>query len=152
LKLYFDSCCFNRPYDDQSQERIHLESEAILAIIKRSKQNNIKIIGSPALDLEISRISNNDKMEKVKEFYEQTVNVKIEYNELIINRVKVLSEKSNIRTLDKFHLAFAENAEADILLTTDDKFEKACLRLNLNTNVSNPLKYLMGNIKNENDG
>jgi len=31
MKYYFDNCCFNRPYDDQTQERIHLESESILA-------------------------------------------------------------------------------------------------------------------------
>jgi hypothetical protein len=25
MKYYFDNCCFNRPYDDQTQEKIHLE-------------------------------------------------------------------------------------------------------------------------------
>jgi hypothetical protein len=24
MKLYLDSCCYNRPYDDQTQKRIHL--------------------------------------------------------------------------------------------------------------------------------
>jgi hypothetical protein len=23
MKLYLDNCCYNRPYDDQTQERIH---------------------------------------------------------------------------------------------------------------------------------
>ena len=32
MKIYLDNCCFNRPFDDQTQERIHLESEAILMI------------------------------------------------------------------------------------------------------------------------
>ena len=28
--IYLDNCCYNRPFDDQTQERIHLESEVIL--------------------------------------------------------------------------------------------------------------------------
>ena len=46
MKLYLDNCCYNRPYDDQTQERIHLEGEAVLAIINKCKQNNDEIIGS----------------------------------------------------------------------------------------------------------
>ncbi|CAG1022686.1 Antitoxin YefM [Methylococcales bacterium] len=34
MKIYLDACCLNRPYDDQTQDRIHLESEAILTIFK----------------------------------------------------------------------------------------------------------------------
>ena len=26
--VYLDNCCYNRPFDDQTQERVHLESEA----------------------------------------------------------------------------------------------------------------------------
>jgi len=29
MKLYLDSCCYNRPYDDQTQEKIHMEGEAL---------------------------------------------------------------------------------------------------------------------------
>ena len=32
MKIYLDNCCFNRPFDDQSQLRIRLESEAKLKI------------------------------------------------------------------------------------------------------------------------
>lgn len=27
MRVYLDNCCYNRPYDDQSQMRIHLEAE-----------------------------------------------------------------------------------------------------------------------------
>lgn len=26
MTVYLDNCCYNRPFDDQTQERIHLES------------------------------------------------------------------------------------------------------------------------------
>jgi predicted nucleic acid-binding protein len=149
MKLYLDSCCYNRPYDDQTQERVHLEGEAVLAIIHRGKGNNDEIIRSPVLDFELNQITNNEKQEKVKDFYEQTINAEIGYNDTIFKRVKELSEKTNIRTLDRFHLCFAENAGADVLLTTDDKFEKECSKLNLNMKVMNPLNFLMEAMRNE---
>jgi hypothetical protein len=64
MKIYLDTCCYNRPYDDQTQERIHLEGEAVLAIINRRKQSNDEIIGSPVLDFEIGQIENMEKQEK----------------------------------------------------------------------------------------
>lgn len=123
-----------------------------MAIINKYKQNDNEIIGSPVLDIEIEQIGNIEKQEKVRNFYEQTINKKIGYNIDILKRAKELSEQSNIRTLDRFHLSFAEYAEVDVLLTTDDKFEKACSKLNLNTKVMNPLNFLlevMGNERND---
>jgi predicted nucleic acid-binding protein len=149
MKLYLDSCCYNRPYDDQTQERVHLEGEAVLAIIYKRKENNNEIIGSPALDFELKQIADSEKQEKVKDFYEQTINKEIGYNSGIYKRVKELSEQTNIRALDRFHLCFAESAGADVLLTTDDKFEQACARLHLNVRVMNPLNFLMEAIRNE---
>ena len=35
MKVYLDVCCLNRPYDDQTQDRVHLECEAVLLILSR---------------------------------------------------------------------------------------------------------------------
>ena len=32
MRIYLDNCCYNRPYDDQSQMRVFLESQAKLHI------------------------------------------------------------------------------------------------------------------------
>ena len=32
MKIYLDNCCFNRPYDDQTQIRISLETQAKLYV------------------------------------------------------------------------------------------------------------------------
>ena len=34
-RVYFDACCLNRPFDDQTQDRIRLESEAVLLIMSQ---------------------------------------------------------------------------------------------------------------------
>jgi len=143
MKFYLDNCCYNRPYDDQRQEKIHLEGEAILAMISKCKQNNDVIIGSPALDFEIDNIENIEKKEKVKIFYNQTITIKADYTTEIFTRVQELHKQTSIRTLDIFHLSIAELNGADILFTTDIRFEKAVSKLNLNIKVINPLKYFM---------
>jgi len=149
MRLYFDICCYSRLYDDQAQVKIYMESEAVLNIINISKQNNYGIVGSPVLDLEMDQIDNAEKREKIKYFYHQTITEKTYYNENVFNRVKELSEQTKIRTLDSFHLSFAEHYKVDILLTTDIRFEKACSKMNLRIKVLNPIKFLMEGMGND---
>jgi len=51
-RLYLDNCSFNRPFDDQSQIRIHLETEAKLAIQKKIMDGEFEIVWSYILDYE----------------------------------------------------------------------------------------------------
>jgi hypothetical protein len=39
-------CCFNRPYDDQTQARIHLETEAKLLLQQKVKNAECDLIWS----------------------------------------------------------------------------------------------------------
>jgi hypothetical protein len=49
-----DNCCFNRPYDDQSQIRIQIESEAKLFIQAKILAGEIELAWSYILDFENS--------------------------------------------------------------------------------------------------
>ncbi|MCL2442862.1 MAG: PIN domain-containing protein [Treponema sp.] len=131
------------------QVKIYMESEAVLNILNLSKKNNYEIIGSSALDLEIEQIDNIEKRDKIKYFYYHAITKKLDYNINVFNRVKELSEHTKIRTLDSFHLSFAEYSDVDVLLTTDKKFEKACSKMNLKVKVMNPIKYLMEVLQND---
>ena len=33
MAIYLDTCCLNRPFDDQTQDRIRLEAEAVILIL-----------------------------------------------------------------------------------------------------------------------
>jgi hypothetical protein len=61
MKIYLDVCCLNRPFDDQTQDRVHLEAEAILSILNHSRTAGWSLIGSDAIDYEISKMPDNDK-------------------------------------------------------------------------------------------
>jgi hypothetical protein len=55
MLVYLDICCFNRPYDDQNQPLIRLETEAKLLIQSEIINNNLRLIWSFILEYE-----NND--------------------------------------------------------------------------------------------
>ena len=44
LKIYLDNCCYNRPYDDQSQIRISLETQAKIYIQGLIKDKQIELV------------------------------------------------------------------------------------------------------------
>lgn len=52
MRLYLDLCCFNRPYDDQTQARIRLETEAVILLQEKIKRAECHLIWSSTLDFE----------------------------------------------------------------------------------------------------
>ena len=141
-KIYLDVCCLNRPFDQQSQPRIRLETEAILEIINYCQAEIWMLITSNVLDAEINQTPNKERIENVNKI-------------LSIAKIKVLSgdwlkerafelEKLGFSSYDAAHLASAERANADIFLTTDDRLFKKAQNHNqlLNVEVSNPLQWL----------
>ena len=138
--IYLDNCCYNRPFDDQMQERIHLESEAVLTILKMGQMNKVVIVGSEILELEMNRMLDENKKQKVLDLY-NVADMRIPYTDGIRKRAAYIMSISNIRTFDSLHIASAEEANADVLLTTDDRFEKMAEKLDLKTRVLNPLRF-----------
>ena len=61
MRVYLDNCSYNRPYDDQSQMRIHLETQAKLHIQDMIRQEKIELVTSYVLDFENS---NNRSIQK----------------------------------------------------------------------------------------
>jgi len=50
MKIYLDMCCFNRPYDDQTQSRIRIETEAKIVIQQKIKDSEHELLWSSILD------------------------------------------------------------------------------------------------------
>jgi hypothetical protein len=66
MRIYLDVCCMNRPFDDRRQERIRLESEAILSILTRCQTGDFTLLKSEVTDIEILKIPDRDRREKVR--------------------------------------------------------------------------------------
>ena len=65
MKIYLDVCCLNRPFDDQTQTRIHLEAEAILSIIQSVNDGEWQWISSDAVAYEINKTPNEECQERL---------------------------------------------------------------------------------------
>ena len=70
-QIYLDVCCLNRPFDDQNQQRIRLESEAVIMIINRCILDEWELITSNALEAEIDRTPDRDarELKRLAQFY-----------------------------------------------------------------------------------
>jgi hypothetical protein len=65
MKIYLDNCCFNRPFDDQIQIRIRLESEAKLKIQEEIQKGHVKLIWSYILDYENNRNPFQERKDRI---------------------------------------------------------------------------------------
>lgn len=145
MKIYFDNCCYNRPYDNpahKAQANVRREITAIMDAVQVCETSGFPILGSAAVIAEIDDIKNLEKRKNVRGFYERVVTAELVENENIIARAQELN-KQGIKGLDAYHIAFAESANVEYLLTTDIKFEKAAEKLYLKTKVINPINFMM---------
>lgn len=138
-----DACCVNRPYDDQSQDRIRMESEAVLLIIQHCHTHEWEWIGSEVLNFEIQRMPDIERKRRVELLVSHIQQV-VALGNLEKERGKTL-QKFGFDTLDALHIASAERGKADIFLTTDDKVLRKGVKYSqeLKVRVINPVLWLM---------
>jgi len=144
MRLYLDNCCYHRPFDDLTQERIEREADAVHLILSLSKKGTFIIVSSVFVDMEMNRTPSATKRRKVLEIYRYD-----EYYQLNteIERAAKLFQSYGLKPFDSLHLAVAETTHVDCLLTTDDDFIEQSRRFEHHTKVINPYDF----IKREND-
>ena len=137
-----DSCCFCRPFDDQSFDIIALESNAVLMILDRCETlAEWSFCSSDVLDDELARVPQVIKRQQVYNLYNLAAK-HIELNAGILKRAKELAV-FNIAPFDALHLASAESGKVDVFLTADKRLINKAGRIGLKIRVKNPLIWLM---------
>ncbi len=137
-----DACCYNRPFDDQNQDRIRLEAEAVLTILFHCELNDWILVGSELIDFELNKSLNIYKKQKVIHLSKVALE-KVSINNLIKERSKYFST-FGIGAFDSLHLAIVEYTKVDVLLTTDLEFIKRSKRISdLEISVMNPVNWIM---------
>jgi predicted nucleic acid-binding protein len=142
MRIYFDNCCLSRTLDDQTQNRVRLETQAIRLIFEHLTRGEWTLIGSDAVDHEAARIRDPERRRSVEVLVEAAAeHVSIDAN--LRRRGKQLAA-IGFRGYDSLHIACAEAADADVLLTTDDAFVRRARRLQheVKVRVANPLTWL----------
>jgi len=122
VKIYLDNCCFNRPYDDQTQPRIQFESSAKLLIQSLIVDGQIELVWSYILEFENSKNPFQEKRDTILAFKKYASEI-IEPEKAIEDAAKNFQLKG-LKAYDSLHLACAISAGCDYILTVDDKMLK----------------------------
>jgi hypothetical protein len=143
IKVYLDTSVTNRPFDDQRQARIRLETEAFLSILEKAVSGAVTIIGSSALLYENSRNPFVERKERVSSYLDIAAKV-VKASEAVRKRV-IFFESLGIDPIDALHLSCAESGGAEYFLTCDDGIVKRAKRNHdlLKVTVQNPLAFVL---------
>ena len=117
MRIYFDTCVYCRPFDDQSQERIEKETEAFAKILKLAEVGKVTIVSSDVLIDGLEEIVDPRKSIEVREF----ITICEEYvvlSEGIIKLAKSIEDECGITGADALHIA--SSAETKYFITCDD--------------------------------
>jgi len=123
---YLDICCFKRPFDDASAERVRREAVAVAAILEMVQAGGLKLVRSPAHDFENERNPREDRRLATRLWLE-TASVSVAATSAIADRARALTALG-FGPLDALHLAFAEASAARWFVTTDDRLLKLATR------------------------
>ena len=137
MRIYLDNCCFNRPFDNQTQVKIRLETEAKLYIQQEIINGRYDLVWSYILEFENKMNPFITRRKAILEWKTKTV-TDIEENESIL---KIAEEFQNrgIKSKDALHIACAIEANSEYFITTDKKL------LNFISNdikIVNPIEFI----------
>lgn len=138
MKIYLDNCCFNRPFDDQTQLKIYLESQAKLFIQHQIISKEYKLVWSFILEYENSKNPYEIRKSTIIKWKGIAAEVVLQNEEII-----KFAEKLNtmgIKSKDALHLACAIFSNSDYFITTDRRL----LSLKIEgIKVINPIDFII---------
>lgn len=125
MRVYLDMCCFNRPYDDQSQLKVAMEAQSKLHIQNQIREGKLDLIGSYTLDYEVSRNPYEMRRQSIVQFIHDNMRgyVGAERSDTI----KQIADKimqTGVKEKDAYHVASAIYAGCDYFILTDRRLLK----------------------------
>ena len=139
MRVYLDNCMFNRPFDNQAQIRIRLESEAKLYIQNKIKSKVIELVWSYILEIENLQNPHDERRVAIQKWKALSTIKIIENSEVLTHANQLL--KFGIKPKDALHVASAVEGKADYFLTTDDKLLSGIKKSNM-IEILNPVDYI----------
>jgi hypothetical protein len=137
MKIYMDVCCLCRPFDARTHPRIHLEMEAVIAILDRCR-SGWDLVSGDVISYEILQIRDQRRLLNVRKILALSKET-VAWDDRLEGRATDLAD-AGIDAMDALHVASAEQAEA-IFLTTDDSIRKTIKTagINISVRVCNPV-------------
>ena len=139
MKLYLDLCCFNRPFDDQSQLKVRLQTEAKLSVQESIKSRNHILIWSAILDLENADNPDLERRTAIAE-WKSLAEVDVATTVAVEDLAAILAG-GGLKPMDALHMASAIEAGADRFLTTDQQILRR-MKSDARIRVLDPVEFI----------
>lgn len=130
---------FNRPFDNQTDFKILLESEAKLKIQEHIRFGIYELVWSYILDYENSKNPFRERREQIGK-WKKYANVDIDADDSVIELSKSLNQLG-LKNFDALHIACAITAKADYFLTTDKGILKK-LQMVSDIQIKDPIDFI----------
>ena len=140
MRVYLDNCCYNRPFDPQTDLRIHLETVAKLRVQALMHDGTIEYAWSDALDYELGQSPNFQEPDMI-EPWKLGAATMVVADDAVIARGEAIAQYG-LKAMDAMHIACAEAASCDWFLTTDKGITKKLHALG-NMRIANPVDFVM---------
>jgi len=121
-RIYLDNCCFNRPYDDQTQLKIFLETQAKLHVQSLVYEKKIELVWSFILTFENSQNIFSAKKTAISQ-WESISSSFVEKSEEIRLIAKEIMT-TGIKAADAAHVACAIAGNCNYFITVDKRLLK----------------------------
>jgi len=139
VRVYLDNCCFNRPFDDQSQIRVRLESEAKMKIQEEIRSGHLHLAWSYIMDYENSKNPYQERKERIKN-WKRYAEIDIQESPELLKAAALLGAHG-FQKIDCLHIACAILSECEYFLTTDDGILKRGKVLD-NIKIDDPIGFI----------
>lgn len=125
LRIYLDMCCYNRPYDDQTQLKVSMETQSKLYIQHMIKEKKLELTASYMLRYECSNNPFEMRRNTILDFIDQNAfaYVGVERRAEIEAKANEIM-KTGIKFKDACHVASAIYAKCEYFISTDIRLLK----------------------------
>lgn len=135
-----DMCALKRPFDDQSQGRISLETHAVLRVLSASTSRGVTLCNSAALEFENGLNPNPTRKERIRILLSLFGPARTA-GEGTFRRASELKAEG-LQDIDALHIAFAETLKAEYFITCDDHILRSVKDITLRVKVANPVRFV----------
>jgi len=140
-RLYLDICTLCRPFDDQSQMRIRLETNAYYLLLQALQDARYVMVVSPVHFEEANAISDAEERREIVVVLERLGTAA----ECDMAATRARAEDLHSRKFgiaDAAHVAVAEGA-ADFFISCDERLVRKCRREKVTVTAMNPVEFII---------
>ena len=139
MRVYLDNCCYNRPFDDQTQLKVRLETEAKLAIQAMMRTGVLEYVWSDMLVTEVCDNPIPVNCERILAWRDLAAEY-VHIDDAVERRATEIM-RLGVKTADAIHLACAESAGCDWFFTVDMGILKKVSGIG-SMRVANPIQFI----------